>query len=82
MRFSYSALRLLIAEKSPQYDAFISDLDDMMKYQSGDAEEEKFAAAAAGILRSERAAITRDHWGWKPRLRLARNDGGRHHPEV
>lgn len=65
MRFSYSALRLLIAEKAPQYDEFISNLDDMMKYQSGDSEKEKFAAASADILRRERAAIMEDHGVWR-----------------
>lgn len=65
MRFSYSALRLLIAEKTPQYDEFISHLDDMMKYQSGDSEKEKFAAASADVLRRERAAIMGDHAVWR-----------------
>jgi uncharacterized FlgJ-related protein len=55
----------LIAEKAPQYDEFISNLDDMMKYQSGDSEKEKFAAASADILRRERAAIMEDHGVWR-----------------
>jgi hypothetical protein len=65
MRFSYSALRLLIAEKAPQYDQFIPHLDDMMKYQSGDSEKERFAVASADVLRCERAAIMGDHRAWR-----------------
>jgi hypothetical protein len=63
MRLSYNALRLLVAERAPQYDGFISHLDDMMRYQ-GDFGDQ-FTAAAADILQRERAAIMEDPRVWR-----------------
>jgi hypothetical protein len=59
---SYHVIRFLIAEKDPQYTAFVETLDALSNAPSDKAADRRreLIAAVEGILRCERAAIATD----------------------
>jgi hypothetical protein len=67
-RLSYHAMRLLIAERAPLYDAFVPHLEAMWKSSDREAElnfPKEFTTAAADILQRERTAIVEDPGVWR-----------------
>jgi hypothetical protein len=58
-RLSGGVLRMLIAERAPQYDDFLLHLDALIADDGDHAVRDHFAAAAADILRRERVAGAR-----------------------
>jgi hypothetical protein len=66
MRRHFHAIRLLIAEKGPQYAAFIPTIRQLLQAPADQVTDraEELTSAAAQILQHERAAIDVDPW-WR-----------------